>query len=350
GYLDHIDGKVTAPVSPTAPIHADPKNPDPAVEKAHEEAVARYEKEVVVWKKGEVLMKQLIVNPIPDSLFMKIRGQATAHGMWTALAHDFEKKSCMVSVDLQRRLQDTRCAEKDDLRTHFLKLRDIRKSLSAMGHPPSEDDFYAIILGSLPASFDPFISAITATTSVLGTTLSAEDLMLTLSNEYDRRAIKSKGGRKDDSSADAAFSVNEKGKGKSKRNVECFNCHKKGHIKSECWAPGRGKEGQGPKGRVKGKDSVAAAKADDADDAAWMAIVEADTLDLASDAYVSSSMTPLSLDDDGNWFPDDNDAASCTSSDSMPSLDTVSETTELPDIGSDSDWSEISGTSSSEPE
>lgn len=32
---------------------------------------------------------------------------------------------------------------------------------------------------------------------------------------------------------------------------ECYNCHKKGHISTECWAKGGGKEGQGPRRRGK---------------------------------------------------------------------------------------------------
>jgi hypothetical protein len=35
-------------------------------------------------------------------------------------------------------------------------------------------------------------------------------------------------------------------KGRSKKNVEYFNCHKKGHYAADCWAKGGGKEGQGP--------------------------------------------------------------------------------------------------------
>ena len=30
--------------------------------------------------------------------------------------------------------------------------------------------------------------------------------------------------------------------------TECYNCHKKGHMASDCWAKGGRKEGQGPKG------------------------------------------------------------------------------------------------------
>jgi len=47
-----------------------------------------------------------------------------------------------------------------------------------MGQPLTENDFYAIILGSLPPSFDPYISTMNTTSSVLGTTLLANDLML----------------------------------------------------------------------------------------------------------------------------------------------------------------------------
>ena len=35
--------------------------------------------------------------------------------------------------------------------------------------------------------------------------------------------------------------------GKKKTDVECYNCHKVGHMSNECWAKG-GCEGQGPKG------------------------------------------------------------------------------------------------------
>ncbi len=129
--------------------------------------------------------KQQIAATIPDSLFMKIRDKGTAHQIWLALTKDFQNKSRMVSVDLRRRLQQQRCVEKEDIQAHFATLRTMREDLASMGHPPAEDDFYAIIIGSLPPSYDPFISALNATSSVLGAFLSPDNLMHTIMDEYD---------------------------------------------------------------------------------------------------------------------------------------------------------------------
>jgi hypothetical protein len=62
----------------------------------------------------------------------------------------------------------------------------MREDLAAMGHPPGDDEFYAIIPGSLPYSFEPFISALNATASVVGHILSPDELMQALTDEYDR--------------------------------------------------------------------------------------------------------------------------------------------------------------------
>ncbi|KAF8807113.1 hypothetical protein BYT27DRAFT_7287773 [Phlegmacium glaucopus] len=93
---------------------------------------------------------------------------------------------------------------------HFATLRTMREDLASMGQSLTENNFYAIILGSLPSSYDPYISAVNATSSVLGKTLSADDLMLTITEEYKRRNLKSKIGKNDEN---VAFYSNDSGKG-----------------------------------------------------------------------------------------------------------------------------------------
>jgi transposase InsO family protein len=251
--LDHIDGTSKEPVDPVSKASREAKEL-PAADK---ELDKEWKKELKEWKQNEAVTKQQIASSIPDSLFMKIRTKGTAREIWKELENHFQNRSRMVSVDLRRRIQELRCAEKGDMLSHFATLRMMREDLAAMGQPLSENDFYAIILGSLPSSYDPYISAVNATSSVLGKTISADDLMLTVTEEYERRNLRNKTGKKGD---DAAFYSNDSGKGQkggssSKKNVECHNCHKKGHYKSECWAPGGGKEGQGPrqKGKAKAK-------------------------------------------------------------------------------------------------
>ena len=293
GILDHIDGSAKEPVDPIPA--ADRAKEGFKLSEAQGKLVIEWKKDVKEWKQGKAVAKQQIASSIPDSLFMKVRAKGTAYEIWSELGKHFEKRSRMVSIDLRRRLQELRCAEKGNIVEHFATLRTMREDLASMGEALTENDFYAIIMGSLPSSFDPYISALNATSSVMEKHLSADDLMLSITEEYERRTLKTKGGKKDDN---AAFYSNDAGKGKdggsnSKKDKECHNCHKKGHFKADCWRKGGGKEGQGPKQKGKGKEKEkeAATAAQDKkedkpkdgkskDEEAWMAMVIDDISDV----------------------------------------------------------------------
>ena len=117
-----------------------------------------------------------------------------------------------------------------------------------MEQSPSDDDFYAIVIGSLPSSYDPFISALNAASSVIGTFLAPDDLMQTISDEYDRRNL----GRTPKKEENVAFHAGESSR-KGKLALKCFNCEKKGHKKADYWAEGGGKAGQGPRRKAQGE-------------------------------------------------------------------------------------------------
>ena len=208
-----------------------------------------WKKDTKDWKQAEAITKQQIASSIPDSLFMKVRDKGSTYNVWMELGKHFEKRSRMVSIDLRRRLQELRCADKANIIEYFATLRAMCEDLASMGESLTENDFYAIIMGSLPTSYDSYISALNATSSVVGKHLSSDDLMLSLTEEYEQRALRSKGKQKDKNVAFYSSNAEKGHKGGSnpKRKGECHNCGKKGHWTQDCWEEGGGKEGQGPK-------------------------------------------------------------------------------------------------------
>ena len=53
-------------------------------------------------------------------------------------------------------------------------------------------------------------------------------------------------GATNDPGGESFVAVTQKPKCKN-RDIECFNCKKRSHVKPNCWEEGGGKEGQGPK-------------------------------------------------------------------------------------------------------
>jgi hypothetical protein len=95
GLLHHLDGSEEEPNNPISN-----RNITTAFTPAEVALDAAYQKDLKTWQQGEAVVKQQVTGTIPDSLFMKIQGHTTAWQIWEALASDFQKKSCMVSVDI----------------------------------------------------------------------------------------------------------------------------------------------------------------------------------------------------------------------------------------------------------
>ena len=109
---------------------------------------------------------------------------------------------------------------------------------------------------------------------------------------------------------------NQKGKSgkKSDKVIECFNCHKKGHKKADCWWKGGGKEGQGPRSKVK-KEEVKKETASVAEEeGVWMAIAnisDDEEMNLGDSKFYDFTITK----DEEFFFSDDEQ-----SEDVMPSI------------------------------
>ena len=96
----------------------------------------------------------------------------------------------MVTVDMHSKLQSEKCNEQGDVQAHLVKLQIIQEDLASMGGLISDEDFTSIILGSILQSYDTYITAITAMSSLLNQTLSSTNLIDAICNEADQCTIK----------------------------------------------------------------------------------------------------------------------------------------------------------------
>ncbi|KII82946.1 hypothetical protein PLICRDRAFT_60360, partial [Plicaturopsis crispa FD-325 SS-3] len=143
----------------------------------------------------------------------------------------------------------------------MIERRDYLRVTSA---PVPDDTFVSIIISSMPDIYRPTIQTVETTTKVSGTTITPETLMSIITQEAEHRVIEREKSRHAEAAMLALQSSSKKskkgGKGKPKgsgTNV-CENCKKVGsHTKEDCWAPGGGKEGQGPYQKGKKKEDAA---------------------------------------------------------------------------------------------
>jgi len=229
GLSDYFDDGPTGTTSePTEPQVADPTN----LTAEEKEAIKQYPLTRRIWKSEQAVIKQGIASVIPDSLFLKVKGEKTAREMWNKVKAEYEKKSKMVTVDMRRKLQDEKCPEGGDVKAHLMKLQTIREGLIAMGADPGDENFVAIVLGSLPTSYETYLSALTGAATLLGKTLDPDIVLQGINDETERKTmqIKERGER------EAAFYSGNGSKRPKKRpdRMECYNCHKKGHMAKDC--------------------------------------------------------------------------------------------------------------------
>ncbi|KAG2050454.1 hypothetical protein BDR06DRAFT_891696, partial [Suillus hirtellus] len=204
GLIGHLDGTKKKPVDPqTLPNRGAswaPATPDEVKE------VSTYKTELKEWCTGQAITKQQITGMIPDSLFIQIKNLDMAKDIFMHLSSLFEQCSHVVSVKLLCKLQDLKCPKKGNVREHFDKMCTAKEQLSSLGHAPTDESFAAMIMSSLLVSYDPHLSALTASAKVSSVKLTSDVLMSTIVDKYDHRASKLK--KTGSSNDDAAYNAN----------------------------------------------------------------------------------------------------------------------------------------------
>ncbi len=208
----------------------------------------------------------------------------------------------MIVMDLCRQIQSLKCGEDNNVRTHFDTLANFCEQLAAMGTIP-DNKYTSILLGSIPSTYEASTFTMSTTATLTNTALTPNTVIRLLTDKYNCCVLRKP---KTEEGQDEALTADGGKKKKSKKDLECFNCCKCGHIKADCWAKGGGKEGQGPKRKMQDSTVLAdqqqqpdieawAAIEDPLDEDAWTVVEE------TSEAWAVIEETPDEEPDQSNF-------------------------------------------------
>lgn len=125
---------------------------DPGV-KPEEEADA-------AWNAGDAKARATIGLLIEDNQHGLIRASRTAKDAWTALKNHHQKTSLTSKVSLLKRICDKRFADGDDMAEHLFEMEELFSRLVNAGQELGENLTVAMILRSLPSSYDTLTTAL----------------------------------------------------------------------------------------------------------------------------------------------------------------------------------------------
>jgi gag-polypeptide of LTR copia-type len=199
------------------------------------------------WCEGDTKTCTQIELVISDAKMIHISGAMTVREIWSQLSLVKESKGWLGVLATQQALYRATAEEGFDMINHISYLWKLQEELHLMDNKVTNEDFVMILITSLLESWDNYTSSYLRS-SGNKPTLSSHKLIAILMEEDWRRK-----GCNSDLAGTSLQAKQNKGKGTGKStgdpNVECYNCHKKGHMSKDCWAKGGGKEGQGSKGR-----------------------------------------------------------------------------------------------------
>jgi hypothetical protein len=123
-------------------------------------------------------------------MMLQISHQTTGAAMWKEIKTLHEGKSALVKADVRKHMLLARCDEGGDVKAHFGELNRLRQIMAGMGAIVDDEDYTAIIMGSLPDSYRPIISALEAATGYSSKVVTAQELITAVNVEYEHKLLR----------------------------------------------------------------------------------------------------------------------------------------------------------------
>ena len=103
----------------------------------------------------------MMVNTLPNTIFIHLVGKDSAHAYYTTLCTLFEKQSLMVGAEMRHQLGELKLKDGRDAHAHIEKIIMLHEDLASVRQPVWDDDLFNIIYVSLPHSYNPSLAAVT---------------------------------------------------------------------------------------------------------------------------------------------------------------------------------------------
>ena len=195
------------------------------------------------WNDLNELVGSTIRLHLAKLVYFIVMSATTSISLWQKLCDTYEKETASNKVYLMKRLFNLHMKESTIVFVHLNEFNNLFSQLVAQNLNFGDEVKAIFLLCFLPSPWDTFCTAIS--NSVPGGVLRFDDVTSSiLSEEIRQKSMDSKSGSAYSVQSRGCSRTRDKSQGRSKlrsksragKNIECYHCHKLGHIKKDCYA------------------------------------------------------------------------------------------------------------------
>ncbi|RDB24314.1 hypothetical protein Hypma_008360 [Hypsizygus marmoreus] len=209
-------------------------------------------KVVKAWRTRVDLALSEIVGEVGDAQLVHTRSSRDPHLVWERLKSVHMSQGLGSVISTWQKFFQLKKASNVSVQAHAAALRELADRLTFLDDGPSESLMVAVLMLSLPESYNSLIVSLDSHTE-------RTDFDFVVAHCINEEARQLGAGKR--SGSDVAYSADARPK-RDRKDVTCYRCQKKGHYRNEC------QEKLAEDGK---KDSAAGAVVDDSnsEDEAW---------------------------------------------------------------------------------
>ena len=179
------------------------------------------------WRSRDRKARAIINLLIQDDQIIHVKNLTTAKETWNTLKNIHERANLSSKLFLLRKLYSLKLSEGGNVNEHINKIYEIRDKLTAIGETINDQHLSALMLCSLPPSYDTLITALEARPEL---ELTPAFIRSKLLDEFSKRVENT------NDQGETAYKARKKfEKDKTYYKKYCNYCHKSSHNKADCW-------------------------------------------------------------------------------------------------------------------